>query len=296
MPKQVLQAALLSAFLTLSGCEWDPPHDNPLDSTHPDYQPVGKLRIHVQTNIGRHIQDATVLLNKEGEQGRFSLTGGSGEAFFTELPVGNWLAVAFRDVVPDTIYERDSLMVTVNQAAETDTSIYLDALPFFESTAVNAITEGPSQNEAVSFLRMTARVNDPDGPGDLWRINWNLLDIIRGSLEYRPDPDSAYWWAEMPSDSFPTGNLESVRTLPFTFEAVDRDTNSSVSNPTYLARVIDNIPELETIADDIQPVKIRWFYTAWDEEFGDTLLFNYLVRIYSLVQEPVVVYDFQISD
>ena len=301
MSIRLIKSAILclSALSALVGCDLDPPHDNIFDPDNPNYRPVGNLLINVRTlDLQMPIADATVLLP---ELKRLGTTDRNGEVLFSELPLGEWWVVAYRDVISDTVYGRDSVMVTIGQAVQTDTLLGLDALPTFTSVKVNSITtvkrEGGDEYKVI-VARLKARVIDPDGAADLERVEWKLLDtlhdpiqvLMHGILTIYQNPDSAYWWAEIPSDSFPGNTLSNSLTLPFTFEAFDEAEKSSEST-AYLARVINDVPTLQAVGSKPPPhPDLRWqFY--WDLQFPNIESFYFLVRIYKDHVPPILAYE-----
>ncbi|NQT34312.1 hypothetical protein HQ587_03910 [bacterium] len=281
------------ALFTLAGCDWDPPHDNIFDPDNPSYQPLGSLTFKVLTFDlpSQPIANATVLLP---ELGRLWTTDQTGEASFSELPEGKWWVIAYRDVIPDTAYGRDSIRVTIEQAMTTLYSLRLDALPSFTETRVNSITIGSKDHEGSTSIdilaRLTARVHDPDGIADLDRVEWRIPGYPPDTLEHY-DPDLLYWWDEVPSEEFPGQNLVNTLTLPFTFEAFDRSGNSSQSI-AYLARVISNIPYGMRVIPPIDRLpKLEWYFSRRSYFPNDTC-FVYLVKIF---REESIEYEKEVA-
>ena len=284
-------AIISVALLTLAGCEWDPPHDNIFDPDNPSYQPLGSLTFKVLTLDWQPITNATVLLP---ELGRLWTTNQTGEANLSELPEGEWWVIAYRDVMPDTAYGRDSIRVTIEKAINTLDSLRLDALPSFTETRVNSIaigSEDPGGSTVIDiFARLTAQVYDPDGIADLNRVEWRIPGYPPDTLEHY-DPDSLYWWDEVPSEEFPGQSLANTLTIPFTFEAYDDRGNSSQSI-AYLARVISDVPYSMRVIPPINRLATLEWYISWSHYFPDDTCFVYLVKIF---REESIEYEMEVT-
>jgi len=271
---------LLTFLLACSSCEWDPPHDNVLDPDSPNYRPFGSLEVTVRTLDvpGLPIAGAMVLLL---EIGRFGTTNDSGIVRLRDLPEGTWSVIAYRDVYPDTVYARDTIAVDIYPAKLTRVDFHLDALPTFINTKVNAITQYVPEDRIV-YARLTARVSDPDGIANLARVEWMLVDpdkgiLMRDTLDFY-NPDSAYWWADVPSADFPGGNITNALTLPFLFVAVDRVGNSSQSS-ALLARVLYRTAVPLNDQNEPPNPTLRWNY-SYGQEFTSPEEFYFFLHIY----------------
>jgi len=276
----------------LASCDWDPAHDSIFDPDNPLYRPVGSLRLTVLTLIQQPIYDAVVQLP---DVGRFGTTDTNGVAYFDDLPEGDWWVVAYRNSVPDTVYAADSVKVSIKLGVLTEASLRLDAVPSFISVTVNSITQYVDPDTNYIYARLTARVFDPDGDADLDRVEWWLQDngiSMQDTLDFAPDPDSALWWAEIPSEDFPDSNLSNTLTRPFTFEAFDRAENSSQST-AILARIIYSSPELQPVGAG-NPPTLEWYF-RWTDEHLDLEYFYYILNIYSTQSDESLVYRKQIS-
>lgn len=287
-------AIISVALLTLAGCEWDPPHDNIFDPDNPSYQPLGSLTFKVLTFDWppQPIANATVLLPGLG---RIRTTDRTGEACFSELPEGEWWVIAYRDVIPDTAYGRDSILVTIEQAMDTLYSLRLDALPSFTGTRVNSIAVASKDSLGSTTIdiiaRLTAQVYDPDGIHDMNRVEWRIPGYPPDTLEHY-DTDSLFWWDEVPSEEFPGQSLANMLTIPFTFEAYDDCGNSSQST-AYLARVISEVPVDLSVIPPLGPhPKLDWYF-VWTRYFENASSFFYLVRIFG---EEALIYEKMVTD
>lgn len=256
--------------------------------------PPGSLSLRVLTLTQQPIVGATVLIT---EVGQFALSGADGMAHFGELPVGDWWVRAFRAEDVGAIYGRDSLLVMVRSLVESDTSIRLDALPIFSSVSANSVAyaEIRTQPDPYYFVRLKATVIDPDGLADLTRVESRLIDPSRAdtlSVGLRFNPDSSFWWVDIPSDSFPDRLIDNALTLPFTLQAFDVAGNGSPLERAYLARVIHGVPSLLPVQPEARPF-LRWNYSLYNEFSGITL-FNYRIRIYRNTDERPLAHEQQV--
>ncbi len=276
----------------LTNCDWDPAHDSIFDPDNPLYRPIRSLRLTVLTlNVDIPIRDAVVQLP---DVGRFGTTDSNGVAYFDDLPEGDWWVVAYRNSVPDTVYAADSVKVSIKLGVLTEASLRLDAVPSFISVTVNSIAQYVDSENNYIYARLTARVFDPDGDADLHRVEWWLQDngvSMQDSLNFAPDPDSAFWWAEIPSEDFPGSNLSNTLTRPFTFEAFDYEENSSQST-AYLARIIYSPPDLTSVGQENPPTLV-WDFN-WRLEPLDWESSYFILNIYSTQSDESRFYRKQI--
>jgi hypothetical protein len=259
---------LCVAVVVCCSCEWDPPHDNILDPDSPNYRPppiivIGSLEVAVRT--------------------------------MSDLPQGEWQAIAYRDTRSDTVYAHDTITVEIQPAKLTRATFHLDALPSFVGTKVNAITQY-EQDDRTIYAHLTARVADPDGIADLARVEWMLVDpdqgiLMRDTLDFY-NPDSAYWWVDVPSADFPGGNITNALTLPFRFVAVDDAGNSSQSS-ALLARVLYRVAGLLNDQKEPPNPTLRWNY-SYGQEFTSPEEFYFSLHIYdgeSIVYKRQIIPD-----
>ncbi len=278
---------------TLSGCQWDPPHDNPLDHGSNAYHyPFGSLTVQVQTLNWQPVAAATVLLP---ELGQFAVSDDSGLVHFNEIPTGTWWAVAYREISGRAVYARDSAQVTIVVKNDSELSLQLDALPEFISTYAVSVSSADSANQPDPdyIIRLKATVLDPDGITHLARVEAFLIDTLRNyyltlDLQYSTNPDSAFWWKDIPANSFPNQSTDNALFLPFTFRAYDFAGKASPPRTAFVARVLHGVPGIQDPLQDFLP-HLEWNYTYWNE-LTDISTFNYLVRIYRESPELTEIY------
>jgi hypothetical protein len=287
----------LSLTGALNGCRWEPTHDNPIDPASPYYRHTGSLSVNVVTLNRLPIPEATVIIP---ELGRFTITNDSGSAFLDNLQPGSWWMHAYRESIAEAIYARDSVQVVIIAGLESDTTLQLNALPKFMETGVYSVTEGITDDELRYLLRFRASVTDPDGQADLSIVRWTADSVLVDTMQYQPD--SAYWWSDLPADSFP-GQFEDALGTLFYFEALDQAGLATRSPATHLCRIIHDTPVLRSFVTDttgiIQPLNLRFNFFARDFDFSirDSTQYNFLARIFDLTTTglPVMVYSVRIA-
>ncbi|MBM3326764.1 MAG: carboxypeptidase regulatory-like domain-containing protein [Calditrichaeota bacterium] len=241
----------------------------------------GRLTAQVLTLASAPIFKATVMLN---ELGRFAYTDNSGRANFSEVPVGRYWLRAFRNAGFEVTYALDSVVVEIRQGALTSTVIRLDALPTFDSTSVNSFVYKIYEDSLPVYqIHFKAWVDDADGQHTLDSIKWRL-ETLSARLAYVPD--SGFWRAEEPAARFPTAKPDWVISQPVYFEATDRAGYTTTSLPTYLWRVIHDVPRLIAPPFEHQP-EFNWNFD-WTLSFPDTAAFYYLVRVINRNTNQVV--------
>ena len=273
----------IMVFICLLGCQWEPPHDNIFDPDHSNYKPFGNLDLRVLT-FGvppQPVASATVLIP---ELGRIQTVNINGLASFKELSEGTWWVCAYRDIIPDTVYARDSIQVEIRQTFTTDINLQLGALPVFRYAKVisekRQLADRSAYPDSIELKAvLTAEVWDPDGEREIKHVVWRLQDLMLDTLQFRTD--YSYWFLDVPSSSFPGNDLAYSINLPYSFEAYDSRGNSSKAT-AHLVRVIQIIPERMTANFPNEPKvrpKLSWIL-YWRDIFGRTEEFTCLLRIF----------------
>ncbi len=241
----------------------------------------GRLIIRVLTLTSIPIYKSTVMIN---ELGRFAFSDSSGYANFGEIPVGRYWVRAFKNSNSEIIYGLDSTEVEIRQGALTTKDIYLDALPSFSSISVYSfVYKIYADSLPIYQIHFKANVIDPDGQHTLDSVKWRL-DTMSAKLSYLPD--SGFWKAEEPASRFPSASPDWLISRPVYFEATDRARYSAISQPTYLWRVIHDVPVLFAPAFEHQP-EFNWNF-EWTSSFPDTTSFYYLIRIIDINTNQIV--------
>ena len=272
---------LLVITIALSGCQWDPPHSNPWDPGNS----IPSLAIQVLSRGFVNqvpVAGATVQIQALN---LIATTDSTGMAFFDEVKTGTWWVSAVRQGEEIPIYALDSILVTVNPASQTTTSVRLDALPYFVYAKVNVLSFQEGNTEVlVKKIRLKAKVIDPDGDIDLNRVEWRFKDFV-DTLNYNQHSDSAFHEIEILSSDFPYP-LGQAQLDDFYFEAFDQIGNSTI----ITARIQRIISALPFSIRQSGPEVIEWWF-IWREVFDNVTDFNHLLRIYSNPFQPEIVYD-----
>lgn len=294
----LLQISLFVAAFMWSGCDWDPVRDNPLDPNSKGYRPIpaqGSIDVQVMTLFSNQpIQNAKVELLAEPVLSR--QTDANGWARFTEVAAGTLMVQATTLSGSTPSYAPESKQVVIRNATRNETTLFLDALPSFIYAEAHSVT---SQLYFDSLLyeyevHLKARVTDPDGGGDIRRVEWSWVDTtsqqsLDGLLFYS-GPDSLYHDTLIPGKSF--GNIDAALDGVFRYEVFDGQDNSVKSDPLRLVRVIHDVPTLTDRSGQIYigDQKLEWSF-SFSDDFVSIDQFNYLLRINKIVQSYPMVYD-----
>ena len=282
---------LLTLFLTLTvtmlfvgSCEWDPVRDNPLDPRSKGYRPLpeeGSVDVRVMTlfSNNRPIQNAKVELLTEPVLSK--QTDEDGWARFSEVAAGTLLVQATTDDNSKPNYAPASRQIVIRKATNIETNLYLDALPNFIYADAYAVTRQVIGDETIFYqVHLKAYVEDPDGGGDVKRVEWTWNDTttLEGVLHYSR-LDSLFHDTLISGKSF--GNIDAALDGVFQFEAFDG-----------LERVIHDVPTLESLPYNqiVANPTIAWNFT-WGDDFVSPNQFNYLLRIHQISQFYPLVYD-----
>ncbi len=252
----------------------------------------GQLSVQVLDKGSRPIETATVIIT---EHGKFALTNENGNALLEDIPPGDVWVTAYRSEPLEPVYVSDSLLVSINPGGLSYASFRLDALPEFIEVSATSNGYGLATASIFHRVRLKARTQDSDGPSDVRYVTYSYNDTTNGlilgdTLEWYANQDSMYWWMEIPSDSFYNGNIDNARNSSFLFKAIDADGNIAQASTSVL-NVIHYYPQVDPLVVNPQnQPTIQWYY-YWRDEFRDTTLFNYLLRITKEDIEPIVIYD-----
>lgn len=278
-------------FGAIVSCQWDPQRDNPLHTGLA--QPQGKLATQVRRLSGAPIAQAVVTIP---QLGRFRTTNNDGWAVFEDLPHETLLVTASYTSPEGVAYASEDSQIVVTPFGSDTLVFSLDALPIFRRSQVNSVTIAEGDNEQTATityrLSLTTAVDDPDGPQDLRKVQWNLYSnsqtdsiLQRGDMSFRPD--SALWWSDVPDSVLPGGRLDRVLTLPFLFRAEDLAGHGSLSRPAFLARVIHEVPKNLSLSVTGRNPTFDWDF-IWDAVFRDTADFIYILRVWNNLRTRVI--------
>lgn len=261
-------------MLIVIGCQWDPPHDNPLDPKVPP-APLSQITIQVLDLSHVPIENAKVIL-REIDKDIIASTDSGGWAHFDELPVGEtWWAVADKNNGDTLKYAVDSIRIS-SSLGETNTAIIsLDAMPYFTKVSVISINNQLSDITNEFIIRLKAEVNDPDGIPDITSITWEFNDTLSGNLSYNPHLDSSFYETEITEDIFK--GIGQALTQPFIFKVTDNASNFATVQVS-LVRIINGYPSIHFSITWTEPILFRWNFNI-DRDFPGGDIFYYLLQV-----------------
>jgi len=264
-------------MLLVLGCQWDPPHDNPLDPKVLS-APLAKISIQVIDLDRDPIKNAKVIL-REPDSDRISSTDSLGWAHFINLPVDSvWWAVADRNNGELVKYAVDSVQVTSSLEEPVVEVLSLDALPYFSMVSVTSAHNQLIETDSELKIILKAEVIDPDGLHDIETITWEFdtesLHLI-GNLQYHPNTDSLFYFVELDTSVF-KGSIGLALTAPINFVVTDIAQNTVSANAS-LIRIIRGYPITRDVpwADSLL---IDWGY-RWSDDFEPGDIWHYVLQI-----------------
>jgi hypothetical protein len=262
-----LVLSAVSAVILLTGCMGDVPRNNPLDpqsplfrnegqltgrvtTFYPPFQPLKSVRIEVQPGLWGALTD---------EQGQFAMP---------PLPAGDYLIRAGREG-----YAADSAQVTVTPGRAVSVEFNLDALPVFRTTAVrSAHIRRWWPLDDLYMILYEAEVSDPDGLADVQQVTVATASATIPLADTLVAGSRAGLFARSrTARELPTRSVHDLLGQPFIFVATDQPGNAGHSDPVFLVRVIDQVPDGLTSPDTLllgQNVPLSW--NATPVQFGVT--------------------------
>lgn len=168
------------AILIYNSCNWDVPHDNPVDPLHYRYQPTGSLQLSI-------IDSATAMPLFQAEVripelGRFSLTNANGIVLLENIPTGTYAIYAERRGVESVDYKRITLDFTINANTTQYDTLKLAPLPPVPGSLTlrvltlhqKAIPNATVQINSLGLFRVTdnnGNANFPEIPAGNWFVS-----------------------------------------------------------------------------------------------------------------------------
>ncbi len=214
-------------LLLLSSCS-SPKRDNPFDPLSPDFKgcTIEGNVYHLYNNCP--IEGATVLVNEQQ-----CVTDRNGYFCFDNLLPGEYSIVTLKEG-----YQPDTQFVILN-GAEKHVLIRLNGLPSFVNPRVITMhIWSPVHGGDIFLLFLSTYVEDPDGIYDISRVFSVFLD---DTVELEYNSDSSYS-CYIPEDSIPYGDIRSLEGVPIFFHAIDNTGAHSISDRTFISRIIEEIP------------------------------------------------------
>ncbi len=242
---------------TQLGCLGDVPHDNPLDPRSPQFRNEGRLTGRVTTFYPPRQPLPSVRIDvvpgfwgaMTDEQGQFSMPS---------LPAGDYLVRARRQG-----YAPDSAQVTVAPGRPAQIELNLDGLPVFSSATVrSAHISRWWPLDDLYMVVFEAQVSDPDGVADIDQVIVSSLSpSVPLSDTLLPGPQTGLFAISRSARDLPTRSVHELLGQALVFEATDRPGNTYRTDPVFLARVIEPVPDGLTAPDTLragQSIPLRW--------------------------------------
>jgi Carboxypeptidase regulatory-like domain len=232
---------LRSNFLVISvvamiigGCAPDAPHDNPLDPGSPNSKTDGNLsgRVLALNSLTQGISGALVTI--EGTTSA-ELTAADGSFSFPNAPSGN-----ITIVVSKSMYQTDTLNLTLAVGTNLDTLIHIDALPqitkaWVVTSKIDHWVPGPIYTDTV-----WAAVMDPDGFLDISDVYLQMDTLARPFAMSHISGN--LFQVIINADSLPSQDPEWLIGKQCNVFAVDDENGIGQSSAFYVTRLIESEP------------------------------------------------------
>jgi len=221
----------------LNSCS-DAQRDNPLDPHSPLYRNVGSIEGEVTSFYPPHraLPNVEVHLTPLNW---WTYTDDRGIFAFQEVPEGRyWITARGQG------YAVDSLAVVVKPQQSVQAILRLDGIPVISDARILSvhISRWWPPPEDIFLLEMQVEVDDPDGLSDITGVWVEVSDsTFLDSLRF--DSDRGYFYTSLEESDLPTSGIHELLGLPFRVLAQDAPGVRGISEPYYLARVIDFTPQ-----------------------------------------------------
>ncbi|NIR50894.1 carboxypeptidase regulatory-like domain-containing protein [candidate division KSB1 bacterium] len=261
------------------GCLDSPERSNPIDPNSDNFENVGRIS---GTTLSFY-QPFTAIADVEVRLEPGSIvtqTDQNGDFFFDKIPVGEYQIAASKKgfaAVPDT------LKVELGQT--TNIQLNLDGLPLISSFVVNSghISRWWPQTD-LFLLEVRTQLDDPDGLNDIEMVKLEIPEMGFADTLQALQSRGTYT-KTIRESSLPEKNLQRVLGREIRLQVQDRVGFGTRSEPKFLVRIIDSVPDFESpIGDTLvtaNPV-LRWKAIS--------LPFDFTFRV------EVVRVDFEISN
>lgn len=208
LPQSKFLIILLAAITAISGCQWDPPRDNPLDPGSYRFQPVGALELLVLDRAtNTPIAGAEVRIKEISE---FRHTDSLGAASFSAIPADTyWVAAERGGSFP---YGIDSTRLIIASDVSSRDTLRLAALPTASGGLKITILTLNSQ----PIPGATVQVREPNGVVGRYAIT-NAL----GEAEFAILPAGSVWVTAFRENGGAAYGRDSIRVDIFTAQIAD---------------------------------------------------------------------------
>ncbi len=248
---------LLHITLFLLSVNCLPERDNPADPKSL-YKHINSVLGRVITKVGNPIINAKITINfikhdysistYSNENGDYNLQ------YLYSYDFGDSLTI---DAIKDKYVSGvKNLQISANRS---DTiNFILDAIPFFESESIISYHEASIYPGDIYNLKLSVKVNDQDGPGDIDSIFFiiPIFNIVR-TMDYSP---GNIYKLTLPDEVFPDTALENLIGIDCYFECLSKSGLRTRSSVIRLNRVIYEVPQvISPLGDTVS----QYFNCTW---------------------------------
>jgi hypothetical protein len=230
-------------IICLSACTSPAEHSNPLDPQSPNYSTKGEIvgRVTGYYQPYQPLANATVRLTppgiviETGQNGAFRFADLAAQSYSLEITAAGYAAASeTTEVFPRRI---------------TSHEFHLDGLPTVQLAFVisaHVSTRGSADDRI--FLEVIAEASDPDGANDVKRMWVEIPARTFSDTLARSGP--ARWQRLFSPDELAGLDLYNLTGTPLQIVAEDFPGEATTSAPFFLARVIAEVPETVSPAND----------------------------------------------
>lgn len=245
---------MLPACLFFS-CTTPAEHSNPLDPESPAFTESATI----SGTVTRYYQPFLPLANVEVRLfpgPALVLTNNDGAFSFRGLAPGVYQLQAR---LPR--YAADTLVIRLSQRQTLTTTIRLNGLPRVDSVSIFTARVSRQPDSTRFFLNVQALTSDPDGPGDVKRVqivatNFSFADTLaqvgRGGV----------WQRQFSQEELPPAPLPSWPGHPLHVRVEDFPGQETLAGPFFVVRVVQEVPEpIAPINNEVivsSPLRFRW--------------------------------------
>ncbi|MFQ5771957.1 MAG: carboxypeptidase-like regulatory domain-containing protein, partial [bacterium] len=253
LPVLKIKVILCSILMLQWSCLSNADRNNPLDAKSEHFTNTGTLTGQILTIYSPFdpLSDVEVRMQPEN---LVSLTNTQGQFLFENVSVGKHFITANKEgfaVVKDTF--------NVQLGQTTQVQMQLDGLPFISSFSVNTSHISRWFPGDDFLLEVSAQVNDPDGLSDITLVEVEIPEIsFIDTLDITPTPGI---YSKRISELQMPNKLQDVLGRQIFINVQDRPGSETVSQPNFIARIIEQTPAFESPSGDILNVAkplLKW--------------------------------------
>lgn len=230
-------------FLNLS-CLGDAERNNPLDPKSNNFENVGSVSGETLTFYSPFTSIANVEIRLQ--PGTFlTQTNSGGQFSFEKVPSGKYQISATKEGYASVA---DSIILTLGETQVRQ--FHLDALPVISAFEVKTvhISRWFPQND-LFLLDVTVQVDDPDGVNDVRVAYLGIPEIsFSDTLSVAQEPGT--FRKNIVESSIPGRNIQNLLGLPIFLNVQDKAGFATISQPKFIARIIERTPVYESPFDD----------------------------------------------